>query len=156
MCRFSIPNLGFRLFNFERCFEILNRLRTELTRFSGYDVSDSIKLPEILKQTFIPFKTQNRYIYVYVKVLTMPYCTTLRPCRATVSLLISLTSQRTNCTYWGHRFLEKKTYQLNLPSIAVVIVEATGSMPSTFVCKQLGKNCIVLMGAQNVQFNKNA
>lgn len=112
MCRFSIPNLGFRLFNFERCFEILNRLRTELTRFSGYDVSDSIKLPEILKQTFIPFKTQNRYIYVYVKVLTMPYCTTLRPCRATVSLLISLTSQRTNCTYWGHRFLEKKPINL--------------------------------------------
>ena len=47
MYMFFFPNLGVRLFNCEKCFEILNRLRTELTRFSGYDISDSLKLPEI-------------------------------------------------------------------------------------------------------------
>lgn len=80
----------------------------------------------------------------------MPYCTKFR---ATVSLLISLTSQRTNYTHWGHRFLEK-TYQLNLPSVAVVIVEARGFMPSTFVCKHFEIKLYFTNGSINVQFNK--
>ena len=86
----------------------------------------------------------------YVKVLTMPYCTKFR---ATVSLLISLTSQRTNYTHWGHRFLEK-TYQLNLPSVTVVIVEVRGSMPSTFVSKNFEIKLYFTNGSINVQFNK--